>query len=453
MRITKKQTVVNKNLSPCKENPYLNKEFNNESNLDLLSNKSSHQDSVNNLLNNQITLSINKTNNANETVSPEKEYKNSEQTTPKFPKPQIKSYQKVNIGSLKTQVKKVNEVIKATSQNKISNLKNSNLNAITYHSNKDTLKVSQRAQTPIHQSDKISYALRKNYIVPNPKANLNRSKSVNRDSDERNNRSFTESSVNKANRLDTSYDKMNKTVQALNQKTKNSLSFSVDKGFSNNTLTQQNKKNEDDDRATLNQKKNILSMKLEKLKKKQQDKKLQGNVIFNGNNPYSVKATNISANQSSSQKINIPNIIKNQTTISPINSNNYTTTNNTYSNFLSNSTIKPETSNYIRHIQTNVKYQKIPIKENNDESNSNDEDTPNFENTIIQTTITPIIQEEHKERVHTYNDPYISTKGKIKNGKFTDSESSNKFSINKNYKRDRLKVFSFGLGLDNLDQD
>ncbi len=47
----------------------------------------------------------------------------------------------------------------------------------------------------------------------------------------------------------------------------------------------------------------------------------------------------------------------------------------------------------------------------------------------MQTTIAPIVQDEQ-----TYNDPYISTKGKIKCGKFTYSESSNKFSINKNYK-------------------
>lgn len=147
----------------------------------------------------------------------------------------------------------------------------------------------------------------------------------------------------------------------------------------------------------------------------------KGNVIFNGNYPYSVRQ-NYDYNAQPVKKTYLK--IEN----------------------------KPHVSQ--RTMQCSNRSKSLDSR---DEKN---DDTPSFENSKLNVSSSEVSDVPYKR---------MTTKSSVKNGKFTDSENSQKFkyggsNINnhsqcsvdydgskKKYKRDRARMFSFGLGLDNFE--
>lgn len=154
----------------------------------------------------------------------------------------------------------------------------------------------------------------------------------------------------------------------------------------------------------------------------------KGNVIFNGNYPYSVRQ-----NYDYNDNLKFTQPVK-----------------KTY--------LKIENKPHIHISQRTMQCSnRSKSLDSRDEKN---DDTPSFENSKLNVSSSEVTDVPYKR---------ATTKSSVKNGKFTDSENSQKFkyggsNINnhsqcsvdydgskKKYKRDRARMFSFGLGLDNFE--
>jgi hypothetical protein len=295
----------------------------------------------------------------------------------------------------------------------------------------------------LRNSSNNSFKLIKNYNVPNPTKssennipfNYNRTirykstiNKIKESSQEKNNNGFIERCPSKSI-LNTSYYQNLNNSENIEQKkyfsTKQNLSIKKEQPIIDNSnrrsilniklskLKQTLEKSRNIEKIKTNQ---TINMK-PKINHNNYDMTIkEKNIIFNGNQPYSVKNSSNFKQQDEKRK----NII----------TNNFIQINN---NISSNNTSQlKRTYSYFSDINANI------LKMNKEKSDSsNDEDTPNFDTTI---------------NYNTEVDSYIYTTKPIKKGKLTDSKNSHKYTIanmyNSNkFKRDRMKVFSFGLDL------